>query len=270
MPEDAGPLLTLGRRLRSLGLPPSLSVLIARLEGVEEYEDFAALVRELLPDSEQEILGEATPQGQIGAFVNRFQERYFPLEEGVWTDAEGYYDLTRGIPVTVLSISMDDYFNIDDFRPGLQLMCYLLAAPDWAEPAARVAIAEACAEHVPVDLLSRVPEGGFARETVQQLVQGGPHEALAHWAGMLEWDTGNEFLDITYEDCFDLPPWSRENVEFLTRQWQQAERIHQEVFRMVEWLEEAPPARFAELLDFMERRGEPQRRLVTPPPAQQH
>jgi len=239
----------------TLGRPPSLSVLIARMGEAEDYERFVALVRELLPEREQEILGWLSPNEQIAAFASHFEDRYFPLQDRLRGLADGYSDVTRGIPVIPLGISCDDYHLMaSDWRLGLQLMTYLLAAPNWTDNAARVPIGEACAEDVPEDLLRRVPEGGFPREAAR-LLRGTPHEGLAHWADMLECDTGNYFLDLSGEYWWeDMLDWEKGVVEALTQEWRQAEAIHAKAIALAKWLEEDPPAHFQELLNFIEGR----------------
>jgi len=260
MPERDGPLLVLAGKLRSLG-PPSLAILIARLEATEDYEDFVALVREYLPECEREILRQPLPSAQMALFIDRFKGRYFPLYEYPWEEEEDYSYLTRGIPVVVMGISGDDYHEIaSGYRPGLQLMTYLLHYIYYGEgDGGRTALAEACAEHVPPELLQRVPEGGIAADEAHRLLDDTHHKGLAHWADMLSADTGNCILDIPEEDLWsmELPPWERETVEQITQDWAQAEVIQGEVMRLAEWLEEDPPARFEELLGFIEnRRGE--------------
>ncbi|MBI4215907.1 MAG: hypothetical protein HY687_00715 [Chloroflexi bacterium] len=250
MPETTGPLLTLAGRLRALG-PPSLTALRACLEGVEDYEAFRALVREELPGQEREVLGQPGPERQLEAFSHHFGERYFPLMEGV----ESYRHLLMGIPVVPLGFSWEDYHDQMNFRGGLQLMAYLLADP-YAEGAdgARVPLAEACAGLVPAGLLQRVPPGGFPREAVWSLLRDTLHQGLAHWADILAGDTGNYFLDLTYEGLEELPSWEPEVVGALTQEWRQAQELLDQVHALADWLEEKPPARFEELLDFIERR----------------
>ncbi len=253
MPERDGALLVLARRL-SLGRPPSLSVLIARLEGVEEYGDFLALVREFLPEREQEILDRPTPLDQIAAFASHFEDRYFPLDTGFRLgNIEGYGDLTTGIPVIPLGISWDDYDDVSGLRPGIQLMTYLLASP-YAGEDNRGNLAEACEEHVPVGLLQRVPDGGLSLAEAHRLLDGTRYRGLVLFGDVLSADTGNFFLDSCGEDLWNngLPDWSRETIEELTRQWQRAQAIEDEIYNnLVDWLEESPAARFEELLNFI-------------------
>jgi len=254
MSEKDGPLLTLGWRLRCLG-PPSLTMLMAQLEGAEAYTDFVALVRELLPEWEQDILRQPSPEEQIAAFASRFQDRYFPLEDrAMLGDFEEYGLFLQGIPVIVMGLSFDDYHYLPhDGCPGILLMTYLLEDPDQEEDA-RIALAEACSAHVPRELLQRVPEGGLTAEQAHRLLDGTQFEGVARWADMLQGGTGNFFLDVCYEELWetDFPQWDREVVEELAQQWPQAERAQQQLRDLADRLEEDPPARFQELLELIE------------------
>ena len=258
MPERDGPLLALAQRMLSLGLP-SLSILIARLGEMEEYEDFVILVREFLPEREGEILHELTPASQVARFASYFEDRYFPIDDNLKLgEVESYYELTRGIPVIVRGISYEDYHDVaSDWRPGVQLMTYLIEDP--YEGDSRIALAEACQEHVPIDLLQRVPEGGLSLGEAHQLLDNTPYKALALWGDIVCMDTGNFFFDTDYEMLWSggyLPEWNRETVEYLTEQWQQADHIDQEVSNLIGWMEEDPTTRFGEILNFiLERRG---------------
>jgi hypothetical protein len=257
VPDRDGPLSILGRKLRSRG-PPSLSTLVARLAEVEDYAFFVAIVRDLLPEREDEIIRELTPGAQIAAFASHFEDRYFPLEETFKIgDAETYSDLTRGIPIILSGISYDDYHEIaSDWRPGFQLMAYIVADPYMDET--RVALAEACAQHVPADILQQVPEEGLSTEECHRILDQTPHKALAQFADILWTETENFFLDACYEDLWNwgIPDWDRETVDNLTQKWQQAEMIYKEVTNLATWLEEDPPGHFEELLNLiLERRG---------------
>lgn len=260
MPEKDGPLSALARKLLSPG-PPSLSVLIARLGEVEEYEDFLNLVKDFLPEREQEVLHESTPAGQIAAFASHFEDRYFPLDsifrEG---DIEGYSDLTRSIPIMVSGVSYDDYHEIaSDYRAGFKLMTYLIESI-YEGGHDRTALAEACQEHIPASLLRQVPEGGLPHNELHPLLDGTIYSGLATWGDVLFASTGNAFLDTCYEDLWSggaLVEWDRETVEELTRQWQLYEALWKAVSDLSEWLEEDLPARFEELLSFiLQSRGE--------------
>jgi len=260
--EEYSPLLTLAHKLRSLG-PPSLAILFARFESVEDYKDFVALVREYLPEREQEILRQPDPSVQIVTFVSHFTDRYFPLEEGFCDMVEGYEEFLYHIPVVVMGVSYDDYHEIpESYRDGLQLMTYLLEDPyEGSEGGARVALAEACLKHVPADLLHRVPGEGLSVDDAHQLLDNTPYAAVANWGDVLTANTGNFFLDTDYEYLCNMEmfEWDRETVDYLIHHWQLADLAYAIVYKLAEWLEEDPPNRFREVLDFIEgkNRDEP-------------
>ena len=259
MSEKHGPLSILARRLHSLG-PPSLSVLIARLGEVEEYEEFLNLVRDFLPERELEILHESTPADQIAAFASHFADRYFPLDNAFQSgDVEGYSDITRGIPAVVFGQSYEDYHEISsDARAGVQLMTYLIADP-YEEGDTRVALAEACQEHAPANLLRQVPEGGLVPDAFHPILDGTGYSGLAVWGDIVFSNTGNFFLDTCYEDLYSgymELDWSQETVEALNQEWHQHETLWQSVNDFNDWLEEDIGAHFEEVLNFiLERRG---------------
>lgn len=256
MSDEHGPLQTLAWKLCSIR-PPSLAILFGRFESHEEYKDFVALVREFLPERELEILRQPSRAEQVHEFCTHFSDRYFPLADAAWEmveEDEGYYILLNRIPLILNGIGCDDYHEIpESYRDGLQLMTYLLADP-WGEGGARVPLAEACRKFVPVELLQRVPEDGLSLEDARELLYGTQYEAVARWGEQLYMDTGNFFLD-TDEEMFwhgSGPDWEREEVEALIHHWQLAELQWALVTKFAEWLEEDTPARFRELLDFIE------------------
>jgi len=262
--DESGPLLELAQRLSS-PRPPSLARLLGLFAGTDAYKGFVAMVREILPECEQEILRQADSVAQIQTFISRFEDRYFPLEEGFCDmlgeqeQGEDYWFLMRGIPVRVMGVSFDDYHEMPySYRFGYQFMTYLLEDP-YAEDGGgtRVALAEACRQHVPVALLLRVPEGGLSFSDAHELLNGTPYEALAQWGDILAKNTDNDFLNLDYDwlcEC-EPPDWDRELVDALTQQWLEAGLIHNSIFRLVEWLEEEPASHFKELLDFIERKN---------------
>jgi len=261
VPEEYGPLLTLSQNLLSLR-PPSLAILLARFANADDYRDFVALVREFLPERENDILGEPRPAEQMARFVSYFQDRYFPLEEAIFDlleDSEAYEVFLHHIPLRVMGTGFEEYHEISsEYRPGLQLLTYLMEDPYEGEEGARAALAEACRQRVPAELLARVPRGGLKFDAVHELLDGTPYEALARWGDILTANTSTCFLDMDYEylcQCGDLPEWTREWVDDLTQEWQRAEVIWNSTVRLAEWLEEDPPAHFQELLDFIERKN---------------
>ena len=255
MPKRVSPLLILANRLLARRIP-SLSSLVAQISDAENYAAFVAMVKTYLPEREQEILHEPTPQSQVARFASYFEDRYFPLEDYFkWGDMEAYEDITYRIPVVVMGFSYDDYHEAADWRDGALLMTYLIESP-WEGEDTNVSMAEACAEHVPVTLVERAANIQLSPGEAHRLLKGTKYEPLALWADRLHYNTGNFFLDTDYEMLMSsMPPdWNPETVEELTRQWQQAELDENKTGEFMDWLEEDIPGRFEELVTFIEER----------------
>ncbi len=258
--EDKRSLAVLARRLMPPH-PPALSVLIAVITESEEYGLFIDLIREYLADKLAEILDETTPTAQMGTFAKYFEDRYFPLDYAFRNeDMEEYGQLTRCIPIIARGLSWEDYYEIaTNARPAVQLLTYLLENPS-READARVALGEACLEHVTPDLLERVPAEGFKIEKLHRLVAGTKYSALETWGKVLSLDTGNLLLDTTQKDIYsggyELPDWDRDEVEGFTKEWKEADKLDEEVSNLCEWLEQDTPAHFKEILEFLLERRE--------------
>jgi hypothetical protein len=255
MPKRASPLLVLANKLLARRVP-SLSSLVAQISDAENYAQFVQMVKTYLPEREQDILHEPTPQSQIARFASYFEDRYFPLEEIFkMGDLEGYGEITYRIPVVVLGFSYDDYHEIPEWRAGAQLMSYLVESP-WEGDDVDVSMAEACAEHVPAPLVERAGKIRLRLDEAQRLLKGTKYEPLALWADRLHYNTGNFFLDTDYETLWNsMPPeWDPKTVKELTRQWKQAELHDGTTGDFMEWLEKDLPEHFEELVIFIEER----------------
>ena len=67
-------------------------------------------------------------------------------------------------------------------------------------------------------------------------------------------ETGNFFLDHTYEDGnYDgfSDPWDDDIIQEGTEEWGKASALMDSVSRLIDWLEEDLPGRFAAMLDFV-------------------
>jgi hypothetical protein len=249
------PLLALADKLSAATIP-SLSALLAQISHYEDHAAFVEMVKTYLPERAREILDEPTPASQIAEFASRFEDRYFPLES-IFRDgeAESYGDLTYHIPVVIMGFSYEDYHEVTEWRAAAVVMTYLIESP-WEGNDGDVALAEACAEHVPAPLVERAAEIRLSLPEAHILLNGTKYEPLASWADKLHYCTGNFFLDTDYEMLMNsMPPdWTPENVKELTRLWKQAEVHENKTGEFMDWLEEDLPERFEELVTFIEER----------------
>ena len=239
-------------------LPLSLSSLLARFEDVEDYSSFAAVVRELLPECAGEILMEPGPIAQIRCFVRHFEARYFPvhrladLEE--WEDESPYGLMLSAIPLDVSGIDDEDRHELPQQRDGIRLMAALV--PDFDEGWG-IALLESCEDILPPRLLQRIPPQGYPQEDRHAALDDTEFAAVALVGDWLWNDTGNLFMDMTYEmeGQYQIG-WALDNVEFLTTEWHESQAIWTRITDLADRLEKSPVRLFKKILDLLERGGD--------------
>ena len=252
--------------------PPSLQELIVRLGYAEDYAWFAELVRRLFPNEAEEALSIPDAGGRLERFARLFEERHFPLyapfieffaDEG---EDPPFTWLRRGIPFQLMGIGYDGLHEMwDGYREGLSALALLAEAPGyyWDEPdGLRTAWLEAAAERIPQETLERIPRGGIPLEALTEAVRETEYHGAAQAVAWVRAETGNFFLDASYEDgSYDgfSDPWEEEIIAEGTEEWRKADRLMGSALGLAGWLEEDLPGRFAELLDFiLPRLPEPQ------------
>lgn len=236
--------------------PPSLSILISFYDKAEEFSDFVKLVKEYLPEREQEILREPTPSAQVAKFASYFEDRYLPLHSafkdgGVEDD---YAELLRDIPVEVMGIGWEDYETLNDYRLGIQLMSFLIESPIVNEEGQRVSLADGLPSAYQVEA-ERLPAGGVKLQAAQRILKGKKWTGLRIWAEILHQSTNNWFLDTDDEarDSGMINEWDKETVEQMAKDWKKAEAMYNQAMNFAAWLEddELGTARFKETIDFL-------------------
>lgn len=177
----------------------------------------------------------------MAAFLDRVQAELFPVYE--W---EEYAQVVAGIPFVRNGWGYDRFHDLD-LRPGELLLSALCASA--YDDTLRLPLLDAAEAHVPGALLARIPVGGLTPAVLHDRLDGTPYVALAEFADWQWGQTGTVFLDLDDEvEVYDAE-WTGENVDELVAQWRRAEGILDRVVGLTRWLEAAPPARFAALLD---------------------
>ena len=244
--------------------PPSLQELVARLGCAEDYAWFTGLVRRLFPEEAEAALATADVGEKLENFARLFQERHFPLyapfieffaDEG---EDPPFTWLRRGIPFQLMGFGYDGLHDMwDGYREGISALALLAQPPDayYDEPGGlRTAWLEAAAQRIPQRTLERIPRGGISLEDLTEAVQETEYQGAAQAAAWVRAETGNFFLDHSYEDGeYDgfCDPWEDEIIQEGTEEWGKAHRLIDSVTKLADWLEQDLPGRFAELLDFI-------------------
>ena len=244
--------------------PPSLRELVTFVGYAGDYAWFAGLVRRLFPDEAEAALAAPDVRTRVERFAQIFQERHFPLyapffdfymdegDEPLWTW------LRRGIPFELMGFGYDGVHEMwDGYRDGLSALVLLAKPPDsfYEEPdGLRVAWLESAAALIPQQTLLRIPKGGIPLDALTGALKGTSFEGAAFAASWVWAETGNFFLDYSYDDGMYegfTDPWEEEVIEDGTEEWRRASTIMDSVNRLIGWLEEDLPGRFAEMLVFV-------------------
>ena len=179
-----------------------------------------------------------------------------------WTEEEGEQPpwswLRQGIPFDLMGFGCDGLHEMwDGYREGLSALVLLAKPPDsiYEEPdGLRVAWLESAAARIPQQTLLRIPQGGIPLDDLTEALKGTWFEGAGLAASWVFAETGNFFLDASYEDGnYDgfSDPWEDEIIEAGTEEWRKAAALMDTVARLAGWLEEDIPGRFAEMLAFV-------------------
>ena len=260
----AAPALLSGLAEKLLRRPPSLRELVTLIGYADDYAWFAGLARRLFPQEAEAALAAPDVRARVARFANLFGERHFPLyapffefymDEG---DEPPWTWLRRGIPFELMGFGYECLHGMwEDYREGLSALVLLAKPPDSfheGPDGIRVAWLESAAERIPQETLERVPQGGIPLDDLAGALKGTGFEGAAQASSWVFAETGNFFLDASYEDGeyegFS-DPWEDEVIEAGTEEWRKASALIDSVTQLTDWLEEDLPGRFAEMLDFV-------------------
>ena len=262
--EAAAPALLSGLAEKLLRRPPSLRDLVTLVGYADDYAWFAGLARRLFPQEAEAALAAPDVRTRVERFARLFGERHFPLyspffdfymDEG---DEPPWTWLRRGVPFELMGFGYDALHELwDRYREGLSALVLLVKPPDslYEGPdGLRVAWLESAAACIPQETLLRIPEGGIPLDDLTEALKGTGFEGAAQACTWVFAETGNFFLDASYEDGeYDgfADPWEDEVIEAGTEEWRKASALMDAVGRLTDWLEEDLPSRFAEMLDFI-------------------
>ena len=243
--------------------PPSLRELVTLVGYADDYAWFVGLVRRLFPQEAEAALAAPDIRTRVERFGQLFGERHFPLyapffeffmDEG---DEPPWTWLRKGIPFDLMGFGYDGLHEMwDGYREGLSALVLLAQPPDssyMADDGIRVAWLESAAARIPQETLLRIPQGGIPLDDLTEALKGTGFEGAAQAASWVFAETGNFFLDHTYEDGnYDgfSDPWDDDIIQEGTEEWRKASALMDSVCKLGDWLEEDLPGRFAEMLDF--------------------
>ena len=200
---------------------------------------------------------------RVERFANLFGGKHFPLYMPViefWTEADDeppWSWLRRGIPFDLMGFGYDGLHELwNGYRDGISALLLLVKPPDsfygesdeirtlpgWSRP-------PGASRNRP---WRGFPRAAYPSRTLTETVKDTRFEGAAKAASWVFAETGNFFLDHSYEDgSYDgfADPWEDEIIAEGTEEWRKASALMDSVCTLADWLEEDLPGRFAEMLD---------------------
>ena len=262
--EAAYPSLLNGLADKLLQRPPSLRELVVIVGYADDYAWFADLVHRIFPQEAESVLSIPGVRSRVERFAELFAERHFPLYAPFveyWTEVEGdeppWSWLRRGIPFDLAGFGYDTLHELwDSCCEGVAALALLVKPPTavYGTDEIRTAWLEAAAGRIPKETLRKIPRDGIPIADLSEAVKGSRFQGAAQACSWVFAETGNFFLDHSYDDgWYDgyADPWEDEIIAEGTTEWRRARALMESVSQLADWLEEDLPGRFDEMLDFV-------------------
>ena len=251
MASEAPQLTSLIEALCLRAQVPSITAITHVFVDAGGWVAFLGLVREYLPDHERAVTNARWP---IEEFIARFENRYFPI---AGDDTGDYGDFSERFWPRLAGIDWEELHELTNYWPDNQQLLLAFMASPYEDQDFHTGWVENAAQWVPQELLHQTGDG-YKNDELHHMFDNTPYEPLAMLADQLWRDTGNEFMDMAWEDGFDAPEWDRELVDYITGQWQLARAHEERVEKFAAWLFEHPERRFRDVLTAIEQYKEAQ------------
>jgi len=265
--------------------PPALSELMNCCMDFQKIQAFLELIRQYLPEHEEEILSQPRDQ-RLHRFCYLFGKRYFQLPASAADNNLGNFVV--GMPVLLAGMSHNVYHDLE-LHPGYLLLLSLVVYPyagcemddefgfenkhkTRAEQSngPRIPLLDKVQNLVGAEMAKRIPEGGWDPGWLRQETDGTKYDGVGAFADWACSRTGCVVLDFSYADCSyiegDGEPvflWTRGNVDMLTEEWPRVKQVRGAIDRIVAWLEADMERRFAEILSFLLSQKQPRPKKQT-------
>jgi hypothetical protein len=244
------PLEVLEKKLTAC-CPPSLDFLLCLFQDTEQIKKFHDLVKEYLPEHENEIMRK--PAERTQKFTSYFSAKYFPLADV--SDWEGSDDPERFvwmIPINRMGFEMEDWDDMSRFGDAQTLLLSLVAYPYSDGDGERVPIIERAAEIVGKTLAGKIPPLGWKPETLHKALDRTKYETAAVNASYVWQDSDCQICNVAYDNECEDPEWDRELVDTLSQEWKEhGQLMFDKINAFQNWLEGDLRRNFAELLNFI-------------------
>lgn len=185
----------------------------------------------------------------VTSFLQRVETQLFPIETELVDphDPDSLLWALRQVHVVPMGFSLDSETDISYYAEPIQTVMTLIAfergivATLFHGEETPYAMTQA---KFPISDLAPVIKQMTALPAIIR-------EGLSTLIASIEGETGNIWLDVSYEDIqvgnLSIEPWSRHVVEIYTTEWQTAEPLHNRILTLIEWVRENPDTRMTQI-----------------------
>lgn len=235
--------------------PLSIRQLMSMLDTSYGIHEMRRLIREYIPDYEQEILSATDP---LGAFKRRWEDNCFGLYDMMW-DANEYEMFDSFIPVELMGFGYEDYHEMpSSWKDEFTALFSLYECP--IEDEARIPLLEKAAEIIGPKLIARIPENGYGITELRRWLNGTDYEPVALIGEWLWGRTDNFFWDYShwsddgtvYEGTWDNP----DEIQGLIDDWGPAMEIRDKINNFLDWVSEDIKSRMESILTAIDQAKE--------------
>jgi hypothetical protein len=170
--------------------------------------------------------------GMVETFLERAEERLFPVMVDVWEVEEALYYLEQ-IPIIPQGLEHWYYNQFDDYRESLSLLLHVEHRQELDDGSDT--LQEAYPDYdFPPGLHLGTVAAGLRRMDLTEPLSG-----LREAAAMVQSDCGNAWMDYSASDLAEMGsdlPWDDpETVAWLVETWQEARPRLERVWALVDW-----------------------------------
>jgi hypothetical protein len=234
--------------------PVLLSSLIRRFDGIEHSFRFYELVNEYLPEEKENLIN-LVPDDAVRVFTKDFTKKYFKIIN-VSSYGNAFEVLTRRIPLDWHGLYERYYNNTWHMTDSHLLAASVCECPFGDIPldeedengtsgGARLSIVDKLTQRCE-QAAKMLTKNGYTFRQVEGVLKDSPYKNFLIWCQWIFSQTGNRWLDTGSE--MGCPDWTRENVDSLTADWPEYNRLQAGMDEFEKWLKKDFQTRSVEVI----------------------
>ena len=222
------------------------------------------MIKNELPEYQQQILGQPSLSKTAANLYNVVETNFFPLEESSFDPCESadppeawYQEILQGIPYWAVGQSWEELHDLWDANPpGLIHAALLITAhkDDYFDAGIRTTWFDSASDTIEPDLAALLWHGTWSVQDIIRVLDTTDHADVAHAIRYItNWDD-NPFLyslDSIMQENLRNDPWTRPVIEGLANDWEEAKKTLHQLENASKKLEADPNGTLRDIADIL-------------------